>query len=161
MANDDARPLDRLDDGECHRAEDGGQAGAPQPSIRKEAVARGMNPDRVRRIRQMILSYRDVPCVDCGIELPPECMEFDHVRGEKSFTVSAWQKQKLREGLSYEELVRREIAKCDVRCPTCHRVRHFFENQVDPKPGGRRKGKKGGKGFINIPPKESMRLRVA
>lgn len=162
MANDDTRPLDRPDDGECDRSEDRKQAGATQPKGRKEAAARTMNPERVRRIRQMILSYREAPCYDCDMDYPPEIMEFDHVRGEKSFTIANWQKVKVKDGMSLEDMIRHEIAKCEVRCPTCHRIRHFIEKQglAETKPGGRRKGKKGGKGFINIPPKQSMQLRA-
>ena len=61
------------------------------------------------------------PCVDCGLTLPPECMELDHVRGRKRFNlcVSA--------AKSYgPETIRAEIAKCDVRCPNCHRLRHYW-----------------------------------
>ena len=55
------------------------------------------------------------PCVDCG-ETDPVVLEFDHVRGKKSFNVSemSWLV------LTWDALLK-EIAKCDVRCANCHR----------------------------------------
>lgn len=55
-------------------------------------------------------------CVDCGYNEHPEALEFDHVRGEKLFNVAsgirkAWSK------------VLEEIAKCEVVCANCHRIR--------------------------------------
>jgi hypothetical protein len=47
-------------------------------------------------------------------------MDFDHVRGEKLFDVS----RMVGPGLSLE-LIKAEIAKCDVVCANCHRIRTF------------------------------------
>jgi hypothetical protein len=55
------------------------------------------------------------PCVDCG-ERDPIVLEFDHVRGEKEFSVA----QSVRLGLSLDSIIE-EIAKCEVRCANCHR----------------------------------------
>jgi hypothetical protein len=56
--------------------------------------------------------------VDCGAELPPEVMDLDHVYGDKEFTFGT------NTTIANTE---REIAKCEVRCPTCHRLRHYIE----------------------------------
>ena len=56
------------------------------------------------------------PCMDCGGTFPPECMDFDHVRGEKVCGV----------GLLVEDTTGKldaEIAKCDLVCANCHRIR--------------------------------------
>jgi hypothetical protein len=67
------------------------------------------------------------PCADCKNTFPLVAMDFDHVRGEKSFLVStAWRwttKQKLIQ----------ELEKCDVVCSNCHRVR--TSNRPHQKPG--------------------------
>lgn len=54
--------------------------------------------------------------MDCGGRFPPECMEFDHVRGEKKFTIGSHFHRKL------EDLMD-EAEKCDIVCSNCHRVR--------------------------------------
>jgi hypothetical protein len=84
--------------------------------------------DRARWLRspavQLTLAARSVPCVDCGVQLPPEVMELDHVRGEKSFGFGG---SGFRERQAAE--VAAEISKCDVRCPNCHRLRHYHERE--------------------------------
>jgi hypothetical protein len=58
------------------------------------------------------------PCVDCGYP-DPRALEFDHVRGKKSFEISV----AISRGLPLIEIMN-EIEKCDVRCANCHRIRH-------------------------------------
>lgn len=58
------------------------------------------------------------PCMDCGVFYPGEVMDYDHVRGVKSFAVSALNKCSLAR-------VCEEIEKCDLVCSNCHRIRHI------------------------------------
>lgn len=75
---------------------------------------------RARRAEasKIITAAKDVPCVDCGVKYPTAAMDFDHVRGEKKFNIGT------RNGVSSLDSLRAEIAKCDVRCAVCHRLRH-------------------------------------
>lgn len=72
----------------------------------------------IERNRAFVNEVKAEPCQDCGHCFDPEVMEFDHDRGEKRQTIS--------------DLVRRasstaniadEIAKCDLVCANCHRLR--------------------------------------
>lgn len=69
-------------------------------------------------LRQYLDWRKDVPCMDCGGRFPPCAMDFDHVRGEKSFAISA-------AGTRSHEAVKAEIRKCDIVCSNCHRIRTF------------------------------------
>jgi hypothetical protein len=58
------------------------------------------------------------PCVDCGYS-NPMALEFDHVRGKKLFGIGD------AIGAAYPLVtIVNEIAKCEIRCANCHRVRH-------------------------------------
>lgn len=71
-------------------------------------------------IREYIWDYLSThPCVDCG-ESDPRVLEFDHVRGRKKSNIGNLATQ----GYSIES-VRREIAKCEVRCANCHRRKTY------------------------------------
>jgi hypothetical protein len=70
--------------------------------------------ERFRAVLRALKAER--PCFDCGNIFPPECLDWDHVRGEKLFEV----------GLGWNhafDKVREEMDKCDVVCACCHRIR--------------------------------------
>jgi 5-methylcytosine-specific restriction endonuclease McrA len=72
-------------------------------------------------MRAIILAAKDRSCADCGGRWPAIVMEFDHRPGTvKKFNLGDQHARK--HGI---EAVKEEIAKCDVLCPTCHRVRTF------------------------------------
>jgi hypothetical protein len=64
----------------------------------------------------LLAELKSKPCLDCGGKFPPECMDFDHVRGEKRDNLSS-----IRD-LSVPNIME-EIEKCEVVCANCHRVR--------------------------------------
>lgn len=69
------------------------------------------------KVRDAVAELKKIPCMDCGGVFPSCAMDFDH-RGDKHFAVSqapskAWSK------------VLAEIAKCDIVCSNCHRIRTF------------------------------------
>lgn len=75
---------------------------------------------RKRLIRTLIINEKKQPCLDCGVEYPYYVMDFDHVRGEKSFNISVAAQKRF----NIVKIVE-EIAKCDVVCSNCHRERTF------------------------------------
>lgn len=83
---------------------------------RKSRVA-----EKARKRRRMISAWIDDfktsrGCVDCGYNANSVALDFDHVNGEKAFTISQ------RRQLSTKSLLK-EIAKCQIRCANCHRIR--------------------------------------
>lgn len=87
---------------------------------------------RINRNKQIVKELKSNPCVDCRIELPWQCMDFDHIDpSERLFWVSNgnWDTSEAR--------LRNEIAKCELRCPNCHRLRHFHDDEYNNGSGGR------------------------
>src|ERR1051326_1879448 len=74
---------------------------------------------RWRNKRQSIIDeLKSRPCVDCNRTFPACAMDFDHVRGTKKFSISG----SAHVGISIDRLFV-EIAKCEIVCACCHRVR--------------------------------------
>lgn len=73
---------------------------------------------RLQRRREILYAEKAKPCADCGQSFPTVCMDFDHRPGEsKLFALGgATDRYAL-------ALVLAEIAKCDVVCANCHRIR--------------------------------------
>lgn len=87
--------------------------------------------DLVKRKLALVEETKNRPCMDCGRSFSPECMDFDHVRGEKKYTIAAMVRWVSMEALQDE------IAKCDVVCACCHRTR----TKHRPQPAYRRRGR--------------------
>lgn len=83
----------------------------------KRERQRGWSRELVRARAQRILDMkRGKPCMDCGGVFHPHSMDFDH-RDPASKTKNVSQ-------LVYGSAVfNAEIAKCDLVCANCHRVR--------------------------------------
>lgn len=81
---------------------------------------RSRNKELYHKRREVIVAAKDRPCMDCGGVFPVVCMDFDHRPGtEKKFSIGG-------SGPWSESAMREEIAKCDVVCANCHRVRTFI-----------------------------------
>ena len=83
--------------------------------------ARYLERQRSRRaeLKAIIARAKDVPCADCGGQFPRFVLEFDHRdRRTKRFSIAAFWKV-----TADVEVVLAEIAKCDIVCANCHRVR--------------------------------------
>jgi hypothetical protein len=72
------------------------------------------------RSYQMMHTYLSThSCVDCG-ERDIRLLEFDHVQGHKMANIS----RLLTQGRNWS-IIEAEIAKCEVRCANCHRIKTF------------------------------------
>lgn len=71
-----------------------------------------------KKISALICKAKSVPCIDCKQSFHPVCMDFDHVKGQKLFTIGSCSN-----GNNSIEKILVEMAKCEVVCSNCHRVR--------------------------------------
>jgi hypothetical protein len=72
---------------------------------------------RRRAVAAAVVELKARPCADCGGTFPTVCMDFDHRPGEvKKFSLSQVATHSLKDALA-------EIAKCDLVCANCHRIR--------------------------------------
>lgn len=87
----------------------------PHPLDKKcQKVYDGLGPAWHRKTA-LIRAAKNQPCMDCGNRFPLCCMDFDH-RGEKEYNIASMAHCR-------EEVILAEIAKCDVVCACCHRIR--------------------------------------
>lgn len=110
-----------------HNALEYGRAWRKKNRERVNANARArreLNPARFKaqadrkyaRFRLWLDGLKDKPCADCRTKYPPECMDFDHVVGPKLFKIGD------SVGRTRETTLA-EIAKCELVCANCHRIR--------------------------------------
>jgi hypothetical protein len=79
---------------------------------------------RIRKLRRaeahtVLADIKNKPCTDCGKTYIKEVMEFDHISNDKLYEVS----DVARNGNMARML--EEIAKCELVCANCHRIRTF------------------------------------
>ena len=76
------------------------------------------NRSKRLRLRARLQALKSVPCQDCRRSYPPYVMDFDHREAaSKRYEMT---------GLVYRgslKLAMEEVAKCDVVCANCHRIR--------------------------------------
>lgn len=105
----------------CRCADCSAYASTYRKAYRERNLTKERAQDRVRydHKRMVINEAKAVPCSDCGVTYPPECMDFDHIaeRGGKIAAVSAMVSRWA------EDDIIAEIAKCEVVCANCHRIR--------------------------------------
>ena len=68
-------------------------------------------------LRELKLS---LGCVDCGFNKHHVALDFDHVKGNKLFSLALNQ-------LASQSTLQKEVDKCVVRCANCHRIRTWKE----------------------------------
>jgi hypothetical protein len=87
--------------------------------------ARAYDKVRRRQVKEWVNDIKSSPCADCGGVFDPACMDFDHRPGTT----------KHRGGVAAliletrnRERILAEIAKCDLVCSNCHRLRTKLRN---------------------------------
>jgi hypothetical protein len=88
---------------------------------RHRPLYNGILRARRNRLKEHVRRQKMKPCADCGNSYPYYVMDFDHRPGEeKKFEIADFLATKV---VSNYAAVDAEIAKCDVVCANCHRVR--------------------------------------
>lgn len=82
----------------------------------KDKYAESLKASRQNR-KEKLNELKSGPCMDCNIKYPPYVMDWDHVSGEKVERVS-----RMVRGWSWQAVLN-EIAKCELVCSNCHRIR--------------------------------------
>jgi len=77
-------------------------------------------------LHKVMREAKAVPCADCGQQFHHSAMDFDHVRGVKRNCVA-------RLNVSMNNFLA-EIAKCEVVCANCHRIRAWRRKHNVPLP---------------------------
>lgn len=86
----------------------------------REVVSRNSHISR-KRNAALVEEYKNRPCTDCGVKYPPYVMDLDHLPGfEKKDNVA-----KLVSTGASKQRVLDEMAKCEVVCSNCHRIRTY------------------------------------
>jgi len=99
-------------------------AKSPEALARRKASRRGLQRAWTMKRTKLLRELKEnVPCMDCGRVYPPEVMDYDHVRGEKLFSIGAGPRK------AWDKLMQ-EIAKCDLVCSNCHRIRHTVRGRT-------------------------------
>lgn len=80
-------------------------------------VSSDANKKRHEEFKAWLAKVKDQPCADCGIKYPTVCMDLDHRDpSTKLFMVSS-------SAMRSRAALVAEVAKCDVVCSNCHRLR--------------------------------------
>lgn len=69
-----------------------------------------------RNRKEGLQKLKSGPCTDCNQTFPPVAMEWDHISNNKFLAVSKMSQYSL-------ERSRKEIAKCELVCSNCHKIR--------------------------------------
>lgn len=92
---------------------------------RAKRTARAMEANAVKRDR--IYRWKlFVGCTDCGYREHSAALDFDHVRDGKTSNIAKMA------GCASMERLMAEMAKCEVVCANCHRVRTVERQNAKP-----------------------------
>lgn len=95
------------------------------------------NPEQIRRqiyearrrrgkgYQEQITRIKNIPCVDCRRRFPAVAMDFDHRPGTKKFECVS---RMINRALPWSK-IKLEIAKCDIVCSNCHRIRTWIKRR--------------------------------
>ena len=88
-------------------------------SPKQQVIIKARRKEVLNTSREFVNELKDNPCMDCGGKFPPCAMDYDHrdpsIKKHGVGTMLT----------STKETILADIAKCDLVCANCHRVRTF------------------------------------
>lgn len=96
---------------------------------KESVIARSRESNRryAERNRKFVRDYKESrACVDCGASYHFSAMDFDHISEDKDATVA----RLAGDSVSIAR-IEAEIAKCELVCAVCHRIRTWARLQAD------------------------------
>lgn len=81
--------------------------------------------EKKAELLSLVNSFKDGPCMDCGVRYPPYVMDFDHRNPTEKYKAVS---RLINDGNANRIL--EEIKKCDLVCSNCHRERTYKAQQA-------------------------------
>jgi hypothetical protein len=75
-------------------------------------------------MRLELIKLKGGKCIDCGYNKHHAALDFDHVVGQKRYNIS----NMLNSVMAWKTILE-EVAKCELVCSNCHRIRTFNRRQ--------------------------------
>lgn len=94
----------------------------------RQAYAKKYAAEKQKEKRDYVLKLKEQPCMDCGNSFHFSAMDFDHREGEQKKGAITDMMRNMR--VTLKRLIE-EIAKCDLVCANCHRVRTYERMKDD------------------------------
>jgi hypothetical protein len=109
----------------CHRIRTQQRHAKRPPAAPGGSLYLARKRENGRRQARMLDAMRAKPCMDCGGAFPPAAMDFDHREpATKRYAVTRMI------GRAGTSRILEEVAKCDIVCANCHRLRTFRRRSV-------------------------------
>ncbi len=89
--------------------------------LRNKDLYREKNIRRSKELIDFVISLKQKPCMDCGVQYPYYVMDFDHRERNDKIKEVAYMSAR---NWSLEN-IKKEADKCDLVCANCHRIRTF------------------------------------
>lgn len=90
----------------------------PGSKERLKVLWKQRDKNREKRLREILNTIKAQPCQDCKIQYPTYVMDFDH----RDPTTKLFNVGHVSRAGSVKKLLE-EVAKCDLVCSNCHRIR--------------------------------------
>lgn len=95
-----------------------------QKEAQRKSYFKNIDKNRIKnktyreKVREYVRTQKESgSCKDCGVAYPYYVMEYDHIEDNKIRSVA-----KITSNGSMDQVIK-EIAKCDLICSNCHKIR--------------------------------------